>query len=291
MDMEKSKQYTLSVIIPSYNKCNYIQKCIQSVLEQSLLPNEIIVVDDRSTDNSREIIKSFCQKYDYIKAVYLEKNGGVSHARNVGLQSAKSEFVTFLDADDFYGNKYKLQNEMALISKYGCHIIAYSKLNFADVEGNIIRSIRRTSKDYLVGNIYLKLLTGRFEFVTIARDYCVEKKDLLEVGGYNENRDLYEDLELLIKLAENHKFFCTYEYGTAYRQVPGGLSKRKKTELKRVRNEIFYENIQHFSLSKRIWLSIIWEWEKIKRRILDGIWVILDLLKMCKGYCMKRYNR
>lgn len=86
----------ISVIIPVYNTEKYIDKCINSVLQQDL-ETEIIVVNDGSTDNSKKIIEKYKDKI-----IYLEKeNGGLSDARNYGLKYATGEYVAFLDSDDF----------------------------------------------------------------------------------------------------------------------------------------------------------------------------------------------
>ncbi len=98
---------SLTVIIPNYNNEKYIGKCIKSVLSQSLLPDEIIIVDDCSTDSSKQIIKEFAENNARIKPFFLEENGGVSHARNYGIKRSEGEYITFLDADDYYCNKKK----------------------------------------------------------------------------------------------------------------------------------------------------------------------------------------
>ena len=88
----------VSVIVPVYNVENYIEKCLDSLLNQTLDDIEIIVVNDGSTDNSANIIK---EKY-VNKIVYLEKeNGGLSDARNFGLPHAKGKYIAFLDSDDY----------------------------------------------------------------------------------------------------------------------------------------------------------------------------------------------
>lgn len=72
----------LTVIIPNYNKEKYLEQCIQSVINQTYRPIEIIIVDDCSSDSSKEIIETFEKKYPYIKSIFQKKNGGVSLARN-----------------------------------------------------------------------------------------------------------------------------------------------------------------------------------------------------------------
>lgn len=91
----------VSVIVPVYNVEKYIEKCLDSLLNQTLKDIEIIVVNDGSKDNSKEIIKEY-EKNNPEKIVYLEKqNGGLSDARNFGLPYAKGEYIAFVDSDDY----------------------------------------------------------------------------------------------------------------------------------------------------------------------------------------------
>lgn len=276
----KNTQYSLSVIIPNYNKAKYLSKCVGSVLEQTLLPDEIIVVDDCSTDDSRLVIGELCKSNRLIHPVYLEENKGVSTARNTGLKYAQSQYITFLDSDDFYGNADKLKNEMTLIRNCDEDVVVYSKVLLGDETGNIIKTLPYKKKDYLVGNIYKRLLIGRFVFPTLARDYCVKKSIISKLGGYNEDRNLYEDLELLIKIAEKHSFYCTYETGTVYRQVVGGLSSQKAEAHKEARNAIFRENISQFVFWKRIVYTMGWRWSQVGAAMQGLFWKCIGQVKV-----------
>lgn len=91
----------VSVIVPVYNVENYIEKCIDSLLGQTLEDIEIIIVNDGSTDNSKDKIMPYIEKFPN-KIKYLEKqNGGLSSARNYGMPSATGEYIAFLDSDDY----------------------------------------------------------------------------------------------------------------------------------------------------------------------------------------------
>lgn len=91
----------VSIIVPVYNVEKYIEKCLTSLVNQTLEDIEIIVVNDGSKDNSKKIIEEFIQRYQK-KIVYLEKeNGGLSDARNYGIPYAKGEYIAFLDSDDY----------------------------------------------------------------------------------------------------------------------------------------------------------------------------------------------
>ena len=96
----------ISIIIPNYNRAELIGFTLQNMLHQTVLPDEIIVIDDGSTDNSVEIIKSFGNRVKLLK----QKNQGPGAARNLGLSVAKGEFIQFMDSDDLMSlNKLELQ--------------------------------------------------------------------------------------------------------------------------------------------------------------------------------------
>ena len=100
----------ISVIIPVYNRKEYITETVLSVMAQTCKQNiEIIIVDDGSTDNSCDLIRNLQSEYPFLK-LFIQKNKGVSSARNRGLLEAKGNFVQFLDSDDLISpNKFKLQ--------------------------------------------------------------------------------------------------------------------------------------------------------------------------------------
>ena len=91
----------VSVIVPFYNVEGYIEKCLETLVSQTLEDIEIILVNDGSKDNSIEIVNKFLKMYPE-KLVYLEKeNGGLSDARNYAINYAKGEYIAFLDSDDY----------------------------------------------------------------------------------------------------------------------------------------------------------------------------------------------
>lgn len=102
----------ISVIIPTYNHGKYISEAIDSVLSQICEPFEIIVIDDGSTDNTTEIIKPYLSRIQYLQ----QKNGGISSARNTGIQQAKGNYLAFLDADDKWSHD-KLQRQIQAMQK------------------------------------------------------------------------------------------------------------------------------------------------------------------------------
>lgn len=219
----------LSVVIPNYNNAKYLEKCLDSVLMQTRVPDEIVVVDDASTDASPEIIRCYAAEHANVIGVFLQKNEGVSHARNVGIQTASGEIITTLDADDFYFDPKKLENEMRLLEEKGGNAATYSKIVYCDETDAIIRYLDYPKRSYFQGNVFNALLMERITR-TLMRDCCFPRKAALDAGLYDKSLCLFEDYDFLIRLAKLLPFYCTFEYGTAYRQKPGGLSARPPEE-------------------------------------------------------------
>lgn len=93
---------SITVVVPAYNMELYLPDCIKSIVNQSELPNEVIVVDDGSSDSTSTVVSLFSKKYPFIKCI-RQKNGGLCAARNTGLRHASSDYVMFLDSDDCMG--------------------------------------------------------------------------------------------------------------------------------------------------------------------------------------------
>ena len=104
----------ISIIVPVYNVEKYLKRCIDSILNQSFTDFELILVDDGSTDNSGEIIDEYAIKDERIKVIHKE-NGGLSSARNVGIEYSKGNYIAFVDSDDYINkNMYKFYIKMLL---------------------------------------------------------------------------------------------------------------------------------------------------------------------------------
>lgn len=145
----------ISVIVPVYRVENYINNCIDSIINQTYSNLEIILVDDGSPDNSGKICDEYAEKDTRIKVIH-KCNGGVSSARNVGLNNAKGEWVTFVDADDWIEDNFchilieKATQSGADIASCGYNRIvnnALEKINVCD------KDILLNSKEYLIKSL------------------------------------------------------------------------------------------------------------------------------------------
>ena len=95
----------LSIIVPVYNVADYLPRCMDSILSQSFADFEVLLVDDGSTDGSGDICDAYPNRDSRVR-VFHKENGGVSSARNIGLEKSKGEWITFVDADDYLDDGY-----------------------------------------------------------------------------------------------------------------------------------------------------------------------------------------
>jgi glycosyltransferase involved in cell wall biosynthesis len=212
---------SLSLIIPNYNNEEYLEDCIESVVSQTRKPDEVIIVDDASTDNSINIIKKFERKYDFIKLIKNKKNRGVVYSRNKAIKLAKGKYITTLDSDDFYYNKNKLEKEMDIIrehKKMGKDVIAFSNIVLVDKNKNYLKKFKENK--IKEGNLLLDILTRN---IFIPRDFIFKKNDFISIGGFRDF-SLYEDWDLKIRLSKIREFYFSGISGVAYRQHDYGLS-------------------------------------------------------------------
>lgn len=133
----------ISVIIPAYNAEKTIERCLNSVINQTYNNLEIIVVNDGSTDNTETVVKSLAAVDGRVRLITIE-NGGVSHARNTGIDSAKGEYITFVDSDDYIDDSM-YESLLNLIKKYNVKIAHCSYKN-VDENKNVISIVGNTNR-------------------------------------------------------------------------------------------------------------------------------------------------
>ena len=122
----------ISVIVPVYNTGKYLNKCIDSILNQTFKDFELILVDDGSTDSSGAICDEYAKKDGRIVVIHKE-NGGLSSARNAGLDIVEGEYISFIDSDDFI-TETMLQSMLELAQKTGAEITITGRINKFELE-------------------------------------------------------------------------------------------------------------------------------------------------------------
>ena len=203
----------LSFIIPCYNGELFIDSCIESILQQNIENIEIICINDGSKDNSRQILDEYSKKDSRIKVIH-KNNEGAAKARNIGIQQAKSQYITFIDIDDtLVSNSVKPMLEN-LISHKGDIIIS----GFNIVKNNKI--IKKTSVNFqsLDNTTYLKrILTGKNGWELCGKIY---KKELFSnILSTPEKVRMVEDGAVFIQVVSKAKTILGYNKNI-YNYIP-----------------------------------------------------------------------
>lgn len=191
----------VSVILPTYNRAFYLSRAIESVFSQNYRNIELIVIDDGSTDNTREVVEKIGDK----RIVFMRTptNRGVSSARNAGIRRAKGEYIAFQDSDDIWlPGKLAKQVEVleGLTEDTAFVYCIMSRTNTAGVkhfvpDDSISRELRR-------GRLFKKLLIRNY---IGAPAVCIRRSVLENVGTFDTQMPSLEDYDLLLRIAKNYR--------------------------------------------------------------------------------------
>lgn len=230
------EDYFLSFIVPAYNTSNYISECIASLEEQDCSDYEIIIIDDGSTDNTQEICKKYCQKYNNIKLICQANKGG-SRARNVGIQKAKGKYIWFVDSDDKIEknilNKIKKNSDTDFIV-LGYYRMYKNKLKDSCFDGKDI------SLANLEDSLILDNRVGGYIWNKIYKKQILIENDI----KFDEEKTYCEDLDFnkkYIKLCKSVLYFCKpcYYYRQRRKSATGKLIKRDLISMNNTYEEVF----------------------------------------------------
>ena len=196
----------VSVIIPTFNRALYLRDAIDSVLGQTVRDYEILVVDDSSTDNTRDLILSYKDKVRYICQEHKER----AAARNRGIREARGHYIAFLDSDDMWLPTH-LEECLKSLCKSPTSGLCYSGSYISDQNSDIMgrmdcRFFNGYALDYIVRN---------FSSGGCNASSCVVRKEIFDlVGHFNEDQTLSgsEDWEMWVRLASHTDFVSTNTY-------------------------------------------------------------------------------
>lgn len=212
----------VSVIVPVYNSERYLQRCVDSILGQTLHDIELILIDDGSIDGSGELCDAYADKDSRVRTVHKE-NGGAASARNKGIAIARGDYVGFVDSDDYiepdmYGQMYgeALQNGAQLIL---CDGIKESAGGQAPYTGQPLREGFYTKEQMYREYFPCLLMREEIEFPpTISNCLCLVKRSLLETHAlrYDEGAKYCEDSLFGSLIAYYADSFCYLKHKYLY---------------------------------------------------------------------------
>lgn len=188
----------VSVVMPTYNRNGVVQRAIASVLNQTYLKLELLVVDDGSKDGTEEALS--CFKTDPRFMYYYQENKGQSAARNVAISKASGEVIAFLDSDNFWMED-KLSRQLAFWSAHDEYDILYSDGINVDQDGT--RLPTAASSNRCSGNILTKLLFSNF----VTNNTALVPVDCFrQLGCFDESLRIAEDFDLWLRFATRYTF-------------------------------------------------------------------------------------
>lgn len=268
----------VSVVVPVYNVQEYIEKCLETLVNQTLKDIEIIIVNDGSTDNSEKIIKKYIEKYPEKIKYYVKENGGLSDARNYGLKYVTGDYIAFLDSDDYVDetlyekmyNKAIEENcdfvECDFIWKYdkkevkdtgdiyldkhkmlaNARVVAWNKL--------IKRTLlQQAHVQFPVGlryediEFFYKLLPSirKFGFVKENLIYYVQRKESIVNSQNEKTKEIFEVLQNVLDYYKKNNLYQEYkeelEYNYARILLCSSLFRIIKIKDKKIRKKLLYE--------------------------------------------------
>ena len=186
----------ISVVIPTYNRIELLKRSIDSVINQTIKPSEIIIVDDGSNDGTEAMVK---KKYDSLKLI-KQKNKGASAARNSGIKASSGEWICFLDSDDEWKND-KLEKQITAVANNSDYKFFHS--NEIWIKNGKRINQKKKHKKY-GGDIFKKCL----DMCRISpSSVLIDKNIFEEIGFFNENLVVCEDYELWLRICDKYEVF------------------------------------------------------------------------------------
>lgn len=195
----------ISIIVPVYNAEKYLDRCINSIIEQTYQNLELILVDDGSTDRSNKICNTWISKDDRIK-YYYQKNGGVSSARNLGLMYANGKYIAFVDADDYLHHAFA-ESMIEKLSNSNADIIFCERKNLYS-SGKIEITGTNSHKLEIINSVDYEYY-GRYERRSVWG--AVYDRRILKELSFSEMLAVGEDALYLIQAIQRSKRVAYYD--------------------------------------------------------------------------------
>ena len=263
----------ISVIVPVYNVENYLEKCLNSLVNQTLEEIEILVINDGSTDYSQKIIDEFQKKFPQKIKVFSKENGGLSDARNFGIERASGNFLAFVDSDD-YISENMLQEMYDLAIKNEAELVICN-LQKVDEHGNVTQKL--TQIPNFSEKIELEKNFSVFSDLSYFACNKIFKKELFDGKRFQKGMH-FEDIELIPQILLQCKILAKtdafhYQYLERSNSISKSHTERGLDIFKSVENvEKAFENSM-YSFKKN---------ELKGFQILEGIYTFLAYLAFVK---------
>lgn len=205
----RDTKHLVSAIITTHNRLELLKRAVKSVHDQTYSDIELIVVDDGSTDGTREWCEN--QEFDYI---YIEpgKGKGGNYARNLGIKAACGKYIAFLDDDDYW-KEDKIEKQVTLIESKECELVFCGR-TLEVIEDQNVKFVNTLPAYSSSGDLSKSIL---WNICMTTSCILVRKDELISVGLFDENLKFWQEYELTIRLAQRGLFYHVNEALVVYR--------------------------------------------------------------------------
>lgn len=241
----------VSIIMPTYNCAGLIAESIESVLAQTHREWELLIVDDCSTDNTKQVVQPYLDRYPEISYECLTENGGPAAARNAALRRAKGRYIAFLDSDDLWVPE-KLEKQIAFMQQSG-EVFTCTAYDQMDEQGRSlhVRCIPPLQTDYRtclrlsnpIGNLtvmYDQQALGRYQVPPIRKR---------------------NDFALWLRILHDTPCCAGMQESLAFYRIRENSVSTHKLQQARYHWQLYYQ-IEHLGLLKSAWAMLCWAWVK-----------------------------
>ncbi|GEM_PF-1559803 len=248
--MNKFKK-DITVIVPCYNVENYLEKCLYSLVRQSFNSLEVIMVEDCSTDGTKKIVRRYEKKYENFHAIYNQKNGGLGNARNVGIAAAKSEFIGFLDSDDWLPENFLEEMYETLVSNDADISMCDVYLRYDDTsrDRRILAYNGKPDKRGLINTGLAATSSAKLFKAKLFNDFQYP------VGIVNE--DIPVTLAMLIKYKVAYTDKTHFSYYQRHGSIQNGQVTKKRLDVF-IALSLLRKNVGG-KIDKKLWDAIVWQ--------------------------------
>ncbi|WP_010648178.1 glycosyltransferase [Oceanobacillus massiliensis] len=276
------KEFPLvSVIIPCFNSGEWMGETLSSVFDQTYPNIEVIVIDDGSTDNTKEIVLNYSDEILY----YYQKNKGPSAARNLGAKKARGKYIAFLDSDDVWEDN-KLSLQVGYLEKNKNVQLVFSNVNLINEKGEHLYShFNRVpiGKKEIIMKFFLGEITMNTPTIVVKRD------SLLNVGGFDEELPLREDHFFLMMMTHKYEIFHFKELLVNRRVSTKSMSNSLNVEKIFKMNEPFIlKSVKKFPFLSNYKKNV---YSRVYSAIARGYWKKRNYLKALLYIIKSIYNK
>ncbi len=202
----------VSVVIPTFNRAHCICKAIDSVISQTYSNTEIVVIDDGSSDNTREVL----EKYGSAVCYFYQENKGIAGARNAGIRKSTGEYIAFLDSDDYWKPE-KLERQMALFDEHREYGLVASRCASVRLDGSYREKNRPGKSGWVLNDLFVKNFIRTSS--AVIRKGCFDA-----IGLFDESLTECEEYDLWLRIAAAYPVGFIDDSLAVYVDNPDGIS-------------------------------------------------------------------